>query len=88
MHEPGQCYDSTSVCERCLIRFSFKDARIRNSSYFEHSINLAANDALKSFELLKDALNMTQLMTHELIKYTPIKKRSSLKKEKYSNSEV
>ena len=37
---------------------------------YGHSINLAANDALKSSKLLKDALDMTREIT-KLIKYSP-----------------
>lgn len=37
---------------------------------YGHSINLAANDALTSSKLLKDALDMTREVT-KLIKYSP-----------------
>ena len=70
----GQCYDGASAMKGIrsglVPRIQELESRAVYTHCYGHSINLAANDALKSSKLLKDALDMTREIT-KLIKYSP-----------------
>ena len=70
----GQCYDGASAMKGIrsglVPRILELEPRAVYTHCYEHSINLAANDALKGSKLLKDALDMTREIT-KLIKYSP-----------------
>ena len=70
----GQCYDGASAMKGIrsglVLRIQELEPRAVYTHWYGHSINLAANDALKGSKLLKDALDMTREIT-KLIKYSP-----------------
>ena len=70
----GQCYDGASAMKGIrsglVPRIQELEPHTIYTHCYGHSINLAANDALKGSKLLKDALDMTREIT-KLIKYSP-----------------
>ena len=70
----GQCYDGASAMKGIRSGLVPRIQELESRAVYTHcygdSINLAANDALKSSKLLKDSLDMTREIT-KLIKYSP-----------------